>query len=130
MHKIGIIGIFVLFTIENERETFINDIIFNSVCTLQSQNCIRINLDGNCVEIIYIRSYTEMPILPTSGISKKLDYMTFSCLIYNLKWPSLFTSFVAFVGTRFVFKIEQEIQKQLANFLSVTDLIHVSRSAQ
>ena len=71
MHKVGIIGIFVLLTIENKGEIFIDDIIFNSMCPLQSLICIRINFVGNYVEIIYIRSYTEMPILPTSGISKK-----------------------------------------------------------
>ena len=73
MHKVGIIGIFVLLTIENKGEIFIDNIIFNSMCPLQSLICIRINLVGNCVEIIYIRSYTEMPILPTSVISKKLE---------------------------------------------------------
>ena len=40
---------------------------------LQSHIYIRINLVGNCLEIVYIRSNTELPILPTSCISKKLE---------------------------------------------------------
>ena len=36
------------------------------MCPLQNQIRIRINLVGNCLEILYIRSYTEISILPTS----------------------------------------------------------------
>ena len=71
MHKAGINVIFVFLKIENKRQIVITDIICNSMCLWQSQTCIRINMIGNCLEMVYIESNTEMPIKPTSGVFKK-----------------------------------------------------------
>ena len=45
----------------------------NSVCTCQIRIYMRIYLVSHCLKIIYISSYTEMPIMPTSCISKSLN---------------------------------------------------------
>ena len=50
------------------------------MCPLKSQIQIRINLVGNCSEIVYTRSYTAMPTLPTSGEKLECLYSPFTSL--------------------------------------------------
>ena len=71
--KFGIISIFVLLKIENKGEIDISGIICNSLYPRQVHIWIRIYLVDNCLQITHIRSYTEMSIIPTLRISKKLD---------------------------------------------------------
>ena len=58
--------------IENKGERGISGIIYASMCPWRSHVYTKINSVNNCSEIIYIKSCTEMTIMPTSCISKKL----------------------------------------------------------
>ena len=42
-------------------------------CVVDKPICIQYYLIGNSLQIICIESYAEMPIMPTSGVMKKLD---------------------------------------------------------
>ena len=82
MHEAAINVIFVFLKIENKRQIVITDIICNSMCLWQSQTYIRINMIGNCLEIVYIKNNTEMPIKPTSGVFKKTSVTAFSFVFF------------------------------------------------
>ena len=68
------VGIIVLLKYENELELVTSDIGFNSINPWQIQIFIEIHLVGNYFQIISIWSYTKMSIMPTSGVSKKLEW--------------------------------------------------------
>ena len=74
IYKLGIIDIFVLLKIENKGEIVIGDIIFNSCVLDKAKLLLELNwLTTFWKKFIYIKSFTETPILPTSGISKNVD---------------------------------------------------------
>ena len=49
-------------------------IIFNSAHPGQIQICVISYLVDNCLQVIHIWNYAKMPIIPTSSVSKKLEY--------------------------------------------------------
>ena len=70
-------GILVLLTIEKKETNYLwhSNTTFNSAYPWHSQVCIRVYLISNCLQIIHIRTYTEMLKMPTSCIlKKKLDW--------------------------------------------------------
>ena len=69
--RVGNIGILVLLKFKNELEVDTSDISFNSVGSWQINICIQIHLVDNYFQFISIWSNTKMPIVQTSGDSKK-----------------------------------------------------------
>ena len=83
--KLALYVIFVMLKIENKGERDISGIICTSMCPRRSRVYTKINSVNNCSEIIYIKSCTEMTIMPISCISTKNYVKRFVCCLFQFR---------------------------------------------